>query len=143
MAGSVNKVALIGNLGRAPEVSSFQNSGQGQLHLRNRFHPAFSFPGRDELDVSVGSIGIRPASELRMSSRVQRLHPAFAFPERDGLGDSASNTGTRPASELRISSRVQGFLLAEFPHDHLARAGLQTATAMPEMAERTRIAEVH
>ena len=28
MAGSVNKVILIGNLGKAPEIRSFQNGGR-------------------------------------------------------------------------------------------------------------------
>ena len=38
MAGSVNKVILVGNLGADPEVKSFQNGGK-HLQFAHRDHP--------------------------------------------------------------------------------------------------------
>ena len=50
MAGSINKVILVGNLGRDPEVRSMQDGGKiVQLSL------ATSETGRIEIQASVGS----------------------------------------------------------------------------------------
>jgi single-strand DNA-binding protein len=40
MAGSVNKVILVGNLGRDPEVRTFQNGGKVCNLRRERPHAA-------------------------------------------------------------------------------------------------------
>ena len=39
MAGSVNKVILIGNLGRDPEVRTFQNGGKVVQAVHHAKHP--------------------------------------------------------------------------------------------------------